>query len=100
MKFSQHRTLFFVVGLHAAENVVEDAPRGHDIRSLIEHDAFRALTLRCIRNVRPRGKKSTALSVGLKCEAPKANRSGRKTPVTTLTWGFCHQRPRRNYVVP
>jgi hypothetical protein len=27
MKLSQHRTLFFVVGLHAVQNVVEDSHR-------------------------------------------------------------------------
>ena len=55
LKLSQHRSLLRLMPMHAAENVVENVNRLHDVRSLVEHDALRAVRHRRIGNLRPRG---------------------------------------------
>lgn len=44
MEFAEHRTLLFLVGLHAAKNVVQNTDSSNNVRALVEHNAFGALT--------------------------------------------------------
>ena len=53
MKFPQHRALFFLMRLHAAQNIVKDFYGRNDVWPFIQHDAFRALSHRRVRNFRP-----------------------------------------------
>ena len=43
VELAEHGALLFLVGLHAAEDVVENAHGGDDVRALVEHDALGAL---------------------------------------------------------
>jgi hypothetical protein len=43
MQLAEHGTFLLLMGPHAAENVVQNAHRGDDIRTLVEHDARGAL---------------------------------------------------------
>ena len=54
MELAQHRTLLFVVRLHAAQDVVENADGRDDIGALVEHDALGALAHRGVGDLRAR----------------------------------------------
>jgi hypothetical protein len=54
MKPSQHRILLLMVSLHSPQNIAEDSHGCDYIRALIQHHALRALTHRCIRDLRTR----------------------------------------------
>ena len=50
VELAEHGALLFLVGLHAAKDVVENADGSNDVRALVEHDAFGALAHRGVRD--------------------------------------------------
>ena len=40
MELAKHRPLLFLMGLHAAKDVVESADGRNDVRAFVQHDAL------------------------------------------------------------